>query len=175
MAVGGAAKRITRTVFLGSVPGKAIRGLDQNLIRLGVVQPTESTSVYNEARNEITGKLYYLHQENSQFYFHTEENLNKVHTDRVEATSNEVADNFIIQQLEQAVRGNRNVILCPQSSANIPDTDTVRFIVIDPDKNLKTRSSDTDSANAIHRRNHPQPGRGRPNQTQHRRLHHRQI
>ena len=146
LAVGGAAKRITRTVFLGSVPGKAIRGLDQNLIRLGVVQPTESTSVYNEARNEITGKLYYLHQENSQFYFHTEENLNKVHTDRVEATSNEVADNFIIQQLEQAVRGNRNVILCPQSSANIPDTDTVRFIVIDPDKNLKTRSSDTDSA-----------------------------
>ena len=145
LAVGGAAKRINRTIFLGSVPGKAIRGLDQNQIRLGVVQPTESTSVYNEARNEITGKLHYLHQDNSQFYFHTEENLNRVHVDRVEATSNKVADNFIIQQLDNAVGRNRSVIVCPPSSAHIPDTDTVRFIVVDPDKHLKTRASDTDT------------------------------
>ena len=146
LTVGGAAKRITRTIFLGSVPGKAIHGIDQNQIRLGVVQPNESTSVYNEARNEITGKLYYLHQPNTLYYFHTEENLNKVHADRREATSNREANRFIIQQLEGAVRGNRSTIVCPQSSADIPDTDTVRFVITDPDKHLKTRASDTDTA-----------------------------
>lgn len=147
LQVGGAAKRITRTIFLGSVPGKAIHGVDQNQIRLGVVQPTESTSVYNEARNEITGKLYYLHQPNSLFYFHTEENLNKVHADRFDAISNSVADRFIINELNQAVRGNRSsVIVCPKSSADIPDTDSVRFIITEPDKHVKTRASDTDTA-----------------------------
>ena len=146
LEVGGAAKRITRTIFLGSVPEKAIRGLDQNQIRLGVVQPTESTSVYNEARNEITGKLYYLHQENSQLHFHTEENLNKVHADRFDATSNPVADNFIIQQIETAVGRNRSVIICPQSSADVSDTDYVRFIILDPDKHLPTRQRDTDTS-----------------------------
>ena len=138
LTVGGAAKRITRTIFLGSVPGKAIRGLDQNQIRLGVVQPTESNSVYNEARNEITGKLYYLHQSNSQFFFHTEENLNKVHADRVDSISNRDADRYIVEELNQAIRGHRNsVIVCPRNSADVPDTDSVRFIIVEPEKHLK--------------------------------------
>ena len=68
MRVGGAAKRITRTVFLGSVPGKAIQGIDEKQIKLGVVQPTEPTWIYNEARNDIAGKLYYLHRPNSLFF-----------------------------------------------------------------------------------------------------------
>ena len=145
MAVGGAAKRITRTVFLGSVPGKAIRGVDQNQIRLGVVQPAESTSVYNEARNEITGKLYYLHQSNSQFYFHTEENLNKVHADRVVATSDRQADRHIVNELENAVKGFRSVELCPESSSAVPDNDTVRFVIVGPERQLQTRQSDADT------------------------------
>ena len=146
LSVGGAAKRITRTIFLGSVPGKAIRGIDQNQIRLGVVQPTESTSVYNEARNDITGKLYYLHQANSQFFFHTEENLNKVHADRFDAIPNRVADRLIIYELNEAAHSTRNVIVCPESSAEIPDTDSVRFVISDPDKHLPTRQSDTDTS-----------------------------
>ena len=147
LTVGGAAKRITRTIFLGSVPGKAIHGIDQDQIRLGVVQPTESTSVYNEARNEITGKLYYLHQPSSLYYFHTEENLNKVHADRVDGITNDVADRKIVEELGSALRGiGSSVIVCPGSSADVGDADRVRFVVLDPDKHLKTRASDSDTA-----------------------------
>ena len=46
---GGAARRIARTVFLGSCPSGAIRGIDTNLIHLGVAQPGHRITTYTEA------------------------------------------------------------------------------------------------------------------------------
>ena len=82
--VGGAARRIARTVFLGSAPSGATRGIDIRQIHLGVVQPGHGVSSYNEALGRMTGNLYYLYNNDDRYFFHAEENLNKVANDRAE-------------------------------------------------------------------------------------------
>ena len=57
--VGGAARRIARTVLLGSAPGGAIRGIEARSVRLGVVRPGHGVSAYNEALARMTGELHY--------------------------------------------------------------------------------------------------------------------
>ena len=152
MEIGGAARRIARTVFLGSASSGAIRGIDARRINLGVVQPGQGVSVYKEALERMDGDLYYFYCNNERYYFHAEENLNKVATDRADALSNRDVEECIVANLQEAVgvgiRRHRDVIVCPQDSGEVEDTDTVRLVILPPSKPLPTRSSETDEATA---------------------------
>ena len=146
--VGGAARRIARTVLLGSAPGGAVRGISARSIRLGVVRPGHGVSVYNEALSRMTGELHYLYDENERYWFHAEENLNKVAADRQgEFTDREIA-NHIIAELRNAIRPRPDVLVCPTDSSEVPDDQLVRLVVLPPDQPLPSRSSETDFARA---------------------------
>ena len=101
--VGGAARRIARTVFLGSAPSGAVHGLDERQIRLGAVLPGQGVSVYNEALSRMSGGLYYLYPGDGRYYFHAEENLNKVAADRREQLDAQTVNAHIVSQLNEAV------------------------------------------------------------------------
>ena len=150
--VGGAARRIARTVFLGSAASGAVRGIDARSIRLGVVLPGQGISVYNDALGRLNGTLYYLYNNNDRYYFHAEENLNKVATDRAGALTDREVEGCIITQLQEAARGGRrrrtDVVVCPQGSDDVKDLDTVQLIILSPDKALPNRSRENDEAAA---------------------------
>ena len=144
---GGAARRIARTVFLGSCPSGAIKGVDVTRIHLGVVQPGHRVSTYTEALNEMRGNLYYFYTDDNRYYFHTEENLNKVAIDRADALKDHEINEHIVLEIEEAVRTHRSrVIVCPEDLEAVPDTDGLRLVILPPDKLLPTRSSETDEA-----------------------------
>ena len=146
--VGGAARRIARTVLLGSAPGGAIRGIDARSIRLGAVRPGHGVSAYNEALARMAGELHYLYDEGGRYWFHAEENLNKVAADRQgEFTDREVSDR-IVEELRSAIGLRRDVVICPADSSEVPDERVVRLVVLPPDKPLPSRSSETDHAKA---------------------------
>ena len=150
--VGGAARRIARTVFLGSAASGAVRGIDARAVRLGVVLPGQGISVYNDALGRMDGTLYYLYHSNDRYYFHAEENLNKVAIDRADALSDREVKEYIITQLQEAVRGGRrrrtDIGVCPQGSDDVKDVDTVQLIILSPDKALPNRSRENDEAAA---------------------------
>ena len=150
--VGGAARRIARAVFLGSAASGAVRGIDARSIRLGVVLPVQGISVYNDALGRMDGTLYYFYNSNDRYYFHAEENLNKVATDRAGALSDREVEECIIAQLQEAVRVGRrrrpDVVVCPQGSDDVKDLDTVQLTVLSPDKALPNRSRENDEAAA---------------------------
>ena len=150
--LGGAVRRIARTVFLGSSSGGALRGIDARRIHLGVVQPGQGVSVYNDALGQMDGGLYYLYSNNDRYYFHAEENLNKVATDRADALSEREVEECIVAELQEAVGGGSrrraDVIVCPQNSDDVKDLDTIQLIILPPSKFLPTRSSETDEATA---------------------------
>ena len=150
--LGGAVRRIARTVFLGSSSGGALRGIDARRIHLGVVQPGQGVSVYNEALGQMDGGLYYLYSNNDRYYFHAEENLNKVATDRADSLSEREVEECIVAELQEAVGGGSrrraDVIVCPQNSDDVKDLDTIQLIILPPSKFLPTRSSETDEATA---------------------------
>ena len=99
---GGAARRIARTVFLGSCPSGAIRGIDANRIHLGVAQPRHRITIYTEALTEMRGNLYYFYFDDNRYYFHTEENLNKVAIDRANEISDSDLHEHIVSEVTEA-------------------------------------------------------------------------
>ena len=148
--VGGAARRIARTVFLGSAASGAVRGIDDRRIHLGVVEPGQGISVYKEALGRMNGALYYLYNSDNRYYFHAEENLNKVASDRADTFSDRDVEECIISQLHEAVGTGRlrraEVVVCPQNSDDVRDLDTVKLVILPPSKFLRSRSSDSDEA-----------------------------
>ena len=140
--VGGAARRIARTVFLGSASSGATKGIDSRQVRLGVVQPGQGASTYNEALNRLAGDLYYLYYTDGRYFFHAEENLNKVAIDRSNALVDNTVDGHIVQMLEEARNRRGNVILYAGDTAKISDADSVRLVVLPPGLYLPSRSAD---------------------------------
>src|SRR5262249_25672423 len=76
----GAARRVARTVFLGSAPSSVAtkagtRGIDRARALLGCVQPGQTSSVYGDALNRLADRLHYLNtsgdkvQETTRFWF----------------------------------------------------------------------------------------------------------
>ena len=147
---GGAAKRTARTVFLGSAPGGALRGIDERQVRLGTNQPGDRMASYNEALQEMSRELHYLYSSNDRFYFHAEENLNKVAADRAMQFSDSEVDRHIIDLLNSDVRrNNRDVIVYANGGAVIPDnSQTVRMVILPPDKAINSRSAESNDAEA---------------------------
>ena len=144
--VGGAARRIARTIFLGSSGSGAVKGIDARQIHLGVVQPKHGVSVYNDALSQISGDLYYLYSNEGRYYFHAEENLNKVATDRAAALSGRDINDHIVSQLQEAVGRQPDVIVCPANSGAVSDADAVRLVLLHPDMSLPSRTSEKDDA-----------------------------
>ncbi len=144
--VGGAARRIARTVFLGSAPSGAVLGIDPRQVHLGVVQPGHGYARYNEALGRMTGDLYYLYQADGRYYFHAEENLNKVASDRANALGQRAVDAHIARKLEEARNRRADVILYANNTADVPDTDSVRLVALPPSLSLPSRSADDDTA-----------------------------
>ena len=144
--VGGAARRIARCVFLGSAPSGSVRGIDRSRINLGVVMPRQSAAVYSDALNRMSGDLYYLYNNDGRYYFHAEENLNKVVADRADNFEEREILDKIRQFMEEAIGRRSNVILFPTSHGDIPDADFVRLVILPPDKWLPSRSQENDDA-----------------------------
>lgn len=150
--VGGAARRIARTVFLGSCPDLATKGVDVRQIRLGVVEPGHGTPVYNDALSQMRGNLYYFYSDNDRYYFHVEENLNKVAADRADALTETEIYAGIINQIQTAVGRRSDVIICPENSEQIADSNKIKLVILPPDKTLDSRERDTDEVPPIAKR-----------------------
>ncbi len=144
--VGGAARRVARTVFLGSARSGATRGIDSRQVHLGVAQPGHGYARYDEALAQMTGNLYYLYQEVGRYYFHVEENLNKVANDRADVLERRTIDDYIAQKMEEARHRRADIVLYSNNSDDIADADTVRLVALPPGLALASRSSESDDA-----------------------------
>ena len=147
--VGGAARRLARAIFLGSAPSGAVKGIDRRHIHLGVVQPGHGISAYNDALQRMVGDLYYLYTDDDRYYFHAEENLNKVATDRAAQLSDRALAEFIVRELGENIGQRREVLVCPEGSAAVPDDDWVRLIILHPSQSLPSRAAETDEATPV--------------------------
>ena len=144
--VGNAARRIARTVFLGSATGGAVKGITTRQIHLGVVEPGQGVSVYNDALSRMTGNLYFLYNLDDRYYFHTQENLNKVANDRAGEYTEEDIHNEIVSRLERAIGRDPSVQVCPTSPSPVKDSETLQYVILPPQASLPSREKETDVA-----------------------------
>ena len=144
--VGSAARRIARTIFLGSATGRAVKGISQQQIHLGVVEPGQGVAIYNDALGRMTGNLYFLYNLDDRYYFHTQENLNKVATDRAAEYTEEDIYAEIVSRLEKVIGRDLSVPVCPTSPSSVKDSDTVQYVILHPQASLPSREKEIDIA-----------------------------
>ena len=142
--VGNASRRLARTIFLGSTPGMAIKGLDIQQINLGTVKPGDGVANYRDALSRMSGSLYHLYEEGNRYFFHYEENLNRLASDRIASITDEEAYGHIKELLRECVPYSYRLgtLVCPSNASGVPDVDNVRLVVMPPDKSLPSRESE---------------------------------
>lgn len=140
----GAARRVARTIFLGSAPSSVgtkatTRGIDRARVLLGCVQPGQTSSVYSDALNRLADRLHYLNssgdkvQDATRFWFDTRANLRREMEDRKRRFDEKTeVGGKIVESLKRVV-GNASFfdgvhIFTPH--ADVPDDTALRLVVL---------------------------------------------
>lgn len=143
----GAARRIARTVFLGSAPSSvaskvAARGLDRAHIILGCLQPGQASSVYADALGRLADRLHYLNasgdkaQDATRFWFDTRANLRREMEDRKRRFDDRTEVRSKIAEVLKKTVGNATSfdgvhVFIPHG--DVPDDTALRLIVLPPE------------------------------------------
>jgi uncharacterized protein len=169
-----AARRVARTIFLGSAPSAAgmqkgvVRGLDRARVLLGCLQPGQASSTFSDALNRLADRLHYLNssgdktQDATRFWFDTRANLRREMEDRKGRFNDQ---NEVRGKLADVLRK-----LTPGTSffeghhiftphADVPDDGALRLVVLAPE-NFYTKQEAriaTEAALELVRNHGPKP------------------
>ncbi len=135
-----AARKVARTVYFGSAPSQhaANKGLDDRAIKLGCIQPGEERpAIFGDALRKLSDQASYLYRDGARYWYALQANVNRIARDRAEGHFNDAdVDDEIRRRLDATQKDDRGqfsgVHSCPRSPADVPDTDDVRLVVLDP-------------------------------------------
>ncbi len=136
-----AARRVARTVYLGSAPtaDAAQRGLEDRHIKLGCVLPGESPAVFGDALRRLAGAATYLYQDGPRYWYSTQPTVTKLAEDRAEQLRRD--PDKVGQELAVRLRDNvrqsgdfSRVHVLPQSGQDVPDDLDARLVVLGSDQ-----------------------------------------
>jgi predicted AAA+ superfamily ATPase len=151
-----AARRVARTVMLGSAPtvrDQQVRGIEASRIRLGVIQPGENIANFNDALNTLTSSLAYLYTNPSgdRFWYDTRPTLRKTVEDR----ATQVSSSDVEYEIETRLRGLRKeapfagIHICPASSLDVPDEQAARLVILRPTDEYKATNPSNKAMTAV--------------------------
>ena len=133
-----AARRVARTVFLGSapLPAAANRGIDDRHILLGSVQPGETPATFGDALRKLAGQATYLYDDrHGRYWYATQPSVNQLARDRAE----QQADDRVEMEIERRLKGALSdrgpfarVHPSPRSGSDVPDEDEVALVALGP-------------------------------------------
>lgn len=154
-----AARRISRTIMLGSAPStsalrdQGIRGLETSRILLGVTQPGENIADFKDALTTLHGSLSYLYNNpnGNRFWYDTKPTLRKTAEDRASQISSADVEIEIENRLkkirkEQPFAG---IHACPTSSNDVPDEQAVRLVILRTRDTYKRNSTKSNAAATV--------------------------
>lgn len=133
-----AARRVARTIFLGSAPGnanQAVRGIHVERVLLGSVQPAQTVGTFIDVIKRLRDRLHYLYGEQSSYWFDTHPNLRR----EMESRKAKLTDqddvlpqirNFITRLVGKGHSFAGVHVFTP--SADIPDEWGLRLVVLPP-------------------------------------------
>ena len=130
-----AARRVTRTVFLGSAPkrGASQRGLDDQRMRLGCALPGESATVFDDALRRLAARATHLYREESQSWFDTQPTVTRIAETRAEERSPDDVAREMRDRVRAATQERVDfaaVHSCPESEGDVPDLRETRLVVL---------------------------------------------
>ncbi|MDB5311961.1 MAG: hypothetical protein JWO38_6163 [Gemmataceae bacterium] len=173
-----AARRVARTLFLGTAPSSVstksgIRGLDRGRVLLGCVQPGQTSAVYADALGRLADRLHYLKStgdktaDATRYWFDTRANLRREMEDR-KRRFDEVTD--VRKKIEDVVKKVYSGtplfdgVHAFAPHADVPDDSALRLVVLPPEQwFMKDSSHQPTDAALEHLRTHGGQPRHRAN------------
>ncbi len=131
-----ATRRVARAIFMGSAPTFRANnpGLDTRNIKLGCVQPGEAAATFGDALRRLADEATHLYVNRNRYWFSTQPSVNRLAQDRAAALDRET----VWEELRRRLRAERRrgelagIHAAPSSSADIPDDQSVRLVILDP-------------------------------------------
>ncbi|MDP9475319.1 MAG: DUF499 domain-containing protein, partial [Actinomycetota bacterium] len=138
-----AARRVARSVFVGSAPsvaGQRVRGVEEVRVRLGCVQPGESAAVFADALGRLSDGAAYLYADGSRHWYDTRPNVNREAADRAQQQRREDVLDEITARLHRAATGRGDfdrVHVAPSASGDVADESEARLVVLGPESTYR--------------------------------------
>jgi len=145
-----AARRVARTLFLGTAPSsvgtkQGTRGLDRGRILLGCLQPGQASAVYSDALNRLADRLHYLNSsgdkaaDTTRFWFDTRANMRREMEDRKQRfdlkTDVRKKIEEVVKKLFASVQPFDGVhVFTPH--ADVPDDSALRLVILGPEQSF---------------------------------------
>jgi len=143
-----AARRVARTLFLGSAPSNGVgkqgaRGMDLPRVLLGCLQPGQGSATFADALNRLSDRLHYLNSsadrrsDSTHYWFDTRANLRREMEDRKGRFSEQNEVRATIAEVLRKLTAGLNTFdgahpFTPH--ADVPDDGALRLVLLPPDK-----------------------------------------
>ena len=133
-----AARRVARTIFLGSAPSAnadMAKGIETERIYLGAVQPGQEITVFKDVLKRLRDRLHYLNVGDNRYWFDTRPNLRKEMEERKRRLDyNDQVLPAIKKQVQEVVRSGEIIryIHIFSKSNDVPDEYALRLVVLPP-------------------------------------------
>jgi predicted AAA+ superfamily ATPase len=135
-----AARRVARTVFMGTAPRlrSSTKGIEDKRIILGCVQPGEAVATFRDALRRLADRASHLYVHENRYWFDTQPSINRIAQDRAEGWKIDGVHKEIEDRLrtEAKTRGDFDrvqVIENASQSGDVPDEREVRLVIIGPE------------------------------------------
>ena len=158
-----ASRRVARAIFMGSassVSAQRVRGVEEVRINLATVQPGERAGIFGDALRRMSNQLTYLYNDGTRYWYDTRATVNRTAEDRAQSM-----DEFKVQaEAGRRLRDQKwdkhflgGVHFLPESSAEVPDEQSARVVVLGPEF---THKNHNDSSEAMQEINNIMSSRG---------------
>jgi len=143
-----AARRVARTIYLGSAPtfDAANKGVEDLRIKLGCTQPGETAAVFGDALRHLSENATYLYVNDRRYWFSTQPTVNRLAEERASQKSDDDVVKEITNRLrdEQRDKGDfARVHAAPLSSADVPDEAAARLVILGPEQAHAAKESES--------------------------------
>ncbi len=131
-----ACRRVARTIFLGTAPlsQTSTKGIDDRRVKLGCVQPGESTATFGDALRRLTDRAKYLYVDGNRYWFSLQPTVARLAEDRAGQQKLEDIHAEIEKLLKEDVRrrGDFVAVHVCAASADVPDEEGARLVILGP-------------------------------------------
>ena len=132
-------KRLARTVFFGAAPtiapGSTHKGIGTQRVFLGTAVPGDVPGNFHAALTQLGDRATYFYSGTGKYWYDLQPNITRTAKDQAERLHKEDVWAEIVRRLQGQgrTRGDfAGVHVCPESNADIPDTDEARLVILHP-------------------------------------------
>ena len=141
-------KRLARSVFFAAAPtiGSAQKGVERQRVFLGTAVPGDVVGNFHSALTALSDRATYFYSGSGKYWYDLQANISRRAKDQAERQHKEDVWAEIVLRLKDEARHPADFVrvhVCPDDSADVPDVDEARLVIVPPSATHKKGEDDS--------------------------------